>query len=450
MSDDAPDDLARSAALFRRATEPVFILDRQRRVRFVNPAWEALTGTSAEAVRGQVCATTRRSDKPLSPLLHALAPPPEVLAGSPARARRPVPPARTGPPWWEVDFLPVSDADGFLGVVGRVSVQSGPPPRPGDRVLGEPLAALRDRAAAAYDFDLYAGDTPAMARVAAQARLAAATPAPVLVTGPPGCGKRTLARVVHHRGVTRSAGFVALDADGLPAAALTAVLFGSNGLAAPERLGTLYLRRPERLPREVQAQLADWLAGRAPDRGPRLVAGTDADPATGPMLETLYHALNVLPITLPGLRERMADLPALADRLLARMRGAGLTTVSGLTPAALESLTAHDWPDNLRELDAVLAEAAGRASSSHIDAGDLPAEFGRRAALERTPGGPPPRPLELDKVLEQVERRLIELALKRHGGNKSRAAEMLNVWRPRFYERLKALGIAPADGPAGG
>jgi DNA-binding NtrC family response regulator len=111
--------------------------------------------------------------------------------------------------------------------------------------------------------------------------------------------------------------------------------------------------------------------------------------------------------------------------------------VTALTPAAWEVLRAHTWPGNVAELYAVLAGACGRASAERIDAPDLPLHLrmgSKSAAAEE-------RPLPLKELLEGAERRLIELALRRAGGNKSRAAELLAVWRPLLLRRMSALGI---------
>ena len=104
-------------------------------------------------------------------------------------------------------------------------------------------------------------------------------------------------------------------------------------------------------------------------------------------------------------------------------------------------MRAYPWPGNLRELYSVMQGACWRVQGAHIDAVDLPANLRLAVQLERTSASTSERPLALDHVLEQVERRLIVLALRRAKGNKSRAAEWLSVWRPRLLRRMEALGI---------
>jgi DNA-binding protein Fis len=427
------------AEFFQRGTDPLFVLDRRRRVRFVNPAWEALTGWPAARAYGLLC--TRRATREPAPLAAALAPPGDVLAGAVGRIRRPVPPAKAGPPWWDITFFPFRDERGVLGVLGRIQPAGapGPAPRPTPAV---PLF-LRQRIAARFGFETLQSDSPAVGRAAEQARLAGQSRAPVWVGGPAGCGKLWLARVLHHQGVTREQPFLTVDCAGLPAVAAAAVLFGDSGLGRPDRLGTLYLREPARLPRDLQLRLIDWLAEREP-AGPRLIAGSRTGPVAdilaGRLLDDLYHQLAVVPITLPPLRDRIGDLPALAERLLDRLRGPDGPAVA-VAPEALDLLRAYDWPGNLRELGEVLAEAARAAAGGPITPAHLPASLHQAVERAQAPRRPREPVLLLDDVLEQVERRLIRQALALTGGNQTEAAKKLGVWRPRLIRRIKDLGL---------
>src|SRR5207302_5687471 len=105
-------------ALFQHTRDAVFVLSRRRRLLFVNRAWEALTGQSATVARGLTC-TRRSSDRPLAALARTLCPPPEVMEGRSARAMRAVPGAAAGPPWWEIEYLPLADESGVIGIIGK-------------------------------------------------------------------------------------------------------------------------------------------------------------------------------------------------------------------------------------------------------------------------------------------------------------------------------------------
>ncbi len=265
-------------------------------------------------------------------------------------------------------------------------------------------------------------------------RLACQTRGPVLVLGEPGAGKEWIARTLHQESVSREQAFAGLDCGKLPASALEAVLFGPL-LLSRAGVGTVYLKDPHKLPRELQARVAEVLAATAP--APRILAGCSGDPLAevqaGRLLPDLHFALSALAIVVPPLRERMADLPMLVERMLGRL-AEGERALKGLSAEALDVLRGHLWPGNLLELHTVLAEACRQASGERIEVNDLPWYL-------RNPAPAPERSLPLDTLLEQVERRLILLALQKARNNKTRAAEILAIWRPRLLRRMEALGI---------
>ncbi len=182
--------------------------------------------------------------------------------------------------------------------------------------------------------------------------------------------------------------------------------------------------------------------------GPRVVAGSASDLTAESrslrVLEEFRCLLGTLMIELPPLRERLADLPALAETLLRRAAelhpDAGREGPPSLTVEALDVVRSHGWPGNLRELYAVLAGALARSPSGRIEASALPMALRLASQPERAARGE--RPLPLATILEEAERRLIQLALKQAKGNKTRAAELLGVYKPLLYRRMTALGLA--------
>src|SRR5579883_2332051 len=311
---DAPPPRRRSRwpDLFRDAARPAFVLNRHRRLRFVNAAWEELTGRAFADVAGMAC--VRKG--PTEPLFRALAPPPDAAARPAVTVRRPAPPHPAGPPWWDVTFVPVPAADGPAGFLGLIEVVSPEPPAP-PRKVPAAVAGLLARHAAGFPFELFAGGSPDADRLLAQTRLAARTTVPVWITGGPGAGKETLARVIHHQGAARERAFVGLDCGGVQPYLVESLLFGHGGLAASGRIGTLYLKAPAALPRDLQRRIADWLVGPGP--APRPVCGAAApaadDVRAGRLLPEFHADLSVIELRLPPLRDRAADLPRLADRL---------------------------------------------------------------------------------------------------------------------------------------
>ncbi len=435
-------------AFFQRTGEPLFLLNRQRRILFVNWAWEKLTGIPAAQVRGLACTRRQSSETgPWSDLARVLCPPRQVLQGQGAIVRRSVS-EPSGRRLWDIAFFPLQDADGLLLVVGKIK------PVAVDEAAAiidvpEKLIARRRQLAERFRLDSWDDASPVLRRVSEQIRLAGQTRAPVLIVGGPGTGKRHLARTIHHLGVQRERNFAALQCSGLPEPALNAALFGENGLLYQPGMGTIYLAEPARLPRDLQMRLVDFLAEANDDR-PRLMAGCRVPPEeeikTGRLSEELLCALGTLVISLPLLRERVTEIPELANRILERLHGRDEGPMPKLTPAALEILQTYSWPGNWRELGQVLAEARSPGKDNRIDAADLPSYLRLAVKMGQAVPVESDRQLPLDSLLEQAERRLIQHALKLAGGNKTRAAAILSIWRPRLLRRMEALGIKDSEG----
>lgn len=420
---------------WRAALEPLFLVSGQRRLLYANPAWEALTGIAFVDARGRGC--RRRSATaavdPLEQVLTAIAPPADACRGRSCQVRRRAPGPRLA--WWEIDYFPWSDANGLLGILGKIRLieEAGP----AHAVLPEKLVQLRARHAGAYRAECWQSDAPVMKRLAAQLRLAAAVQVPALVQGPPGSGKEWAARTIHQLGEQRERFFAAFDAR-LSAAALADLLSAGRHW----QIGTLYLKDVERLPRDAQAMLIQRLETESAEPLPRLLAGSsvnlDDEVRGGRLLAELHGKLTALTVQTPGLAERLIDLPRLLDDLLPRAGEAAGCPARGVGAAALACLRQYHWPGNLAELYQALVQACGRAQGEQIEVDHLP--FYLRGAP-----APPESPLPLDDILAKVERRLIELALRLAGDNKARAAEFLSIWRPRLLRRLEQLGLESKD-----
>lgn len=437
--------------LWQRSPDALFLLNGQRRLLFVNSAWTTLTGLPSADVLRFACRRYRKAlPGTARALLAPLAPPPEVLRGQPARVRRLVISADATRRWCDLDFSTFHDARGRLRILGKISVlePAAAPAAP----LAESLVALRAEVAQRYRLDQVDESDPAGRRVLAQARLAAQTRATVLIVGEPGAGKQWLARAIHYQGPSDPT-FATLDCSRLPAPAFVGLLFGATTPAVRNPAGTLYLKDPAALPRDVQARLCDWLGEPEANR-PRVIAGLSIEPTllveTGRLLPELHCGLATVVITLPPLRDRMAEMTTLVERLLKRANSDGEPAVAGLTPDAWEFLRHYQWPGNLRELFAVVRAARVRSGGQPIDTGHLPAHLRQAVILDRTPGRSAERPIPLDDLMAQVERRLIQLALRiteqkkskeDTRGRKARAAEVLGINVPRLLRRMEALGI---------
>jgi DNA-binding NtrC family response regulator len=167
--------------------------------------------------------------------------------------------------------------------------------------------------------------------------------------------------------------------------------------------------------------------------------------AKGKFRTDLAYALSTLTIRLPSLKSRREDVPLLAQHFLEEKNAAGDKQLSGFAAAAMELLTTHDWPGNLDELATVVREACERAAGPQVQSADLPESL--HLALHGA--AHPLRELEsiqLDEFLAEIEKELLQRALKASRGNKSKAAQMLGISRQRLLRRLAQLGLGPAIG----
>jgi DNA-binding NtrC family response regulator len=469
-------------AFFQHCAEPLFVLDRRGRLLFVNHAWETLTGMAKEQAHVLVC----RRSQPVSAndsveeiVAHALTPPPEVRRGACGRVRRLVPlsplhlggdgkEAGTTPllygrgadmaVWWEVEFLPLlqqGEQGGYL-IVGRIRpVQA--VERLRDKPLSEKLVNLRQQRMERFGLDAWASSLPSLRRLVEQVRLASQVTTPVLLLGEEGTGKQTLARTIHYLSACREGACAVLDCRYLPPAAISNLLFhpSESGNPGVRGLAAVYLREPAYLPRDVQLLLCERIfrpvsEGPSPEGalGPRIFAGCTTPLVqavrSGRMLEELACALGALVIEVPPLRERLADLPLLVGRLLPRACAGRETPITSLSADAWALLRSYSWPGNLRELYNVLRIACAHARGEQLRASDFPTEL-RRAVYREPPPPPVDKSLPLEHLLEEAERRLIQLALQRVGGRKARAARLLGIPRPRLWRRMNKLGIADTE-----
>jgi DNA-binding NtrC family response regulator len=300
--------------------------------------------------------------------------------------------------------------------------------------LAARLAAARPVAS-----DFVAAD-PAMRQLVAAADRAAASELPVLIEGEAGVGKAALARRIHARSARASAPFVDADCRDRNEAELEAVLFGTGrapGLAEAADGGVLLLRGVETLSAALQARLLRLIetrdlfragAARAIPADVRVIStcrgDLDAFVRSGRLQEGLFDRLDGLRFRLPPLRERLADVGALASHFLA-VHGRGRLH---LTPEALERLREMPWPGNVAELLIAIRWAAARAAGDRVDAPDLAVPAGSRGGLELAQGLP----------LRKVERAYIEAALQRNRGHRGRTARELGIDPKTLYNKLGA------------
>ncbi|MCA7972052.1 sigma-54 dependent transcriptional regulator [Burkholderia sp. AU39826] len=311
------------------------------------------------------------------------------------------------------------------------------------------------------------GVSAAMRDVQKQVGRAAMSDATVLLTGETGTGKEVAARVLHAASARHAGPFVAVNCAAIPADLLESELFGHRrgaftgahadraGRLIEADGGTLFLDEIGDMPAAMQAKLLRALQERqvmplGADRPAaidiRVVAATHRDLAAavadGTFREDLFYRLNVIPLHLPPLAERVADILPLATHFLGR--AAGMRPLH-LTNDAQRALLDYRWPGNVRELRNVMERAAALAPGPAVSAADL----GLPAVPAREPGADavPVHLLDmpLPDALATVERAAILRALERANGNRAEAARQLGIGRQSLYARMANLGIERDD-----
>ena len=292
----------------------------------------------------------------------------------------------------------------------------------------------------------------------------------VLIAGPPGSGKETVARLIHGASPRARNEFVAISAAGMTPERVDSELFGEEleggrpakiGVFERAHGGTLYLDEVADMPRETQSRILRVLVEQRFRRvggdadvqvDVRVVSSTSRDLreeiTAGRFREDLFHRLNVVPVTVPGLAERREDIPELIDYFITRICEATGMSRRGLADDALATLQVRAWPGNLSQLrnnvERMLILAAGDPSEA-ITADMLPGD----AAISdqsSSMGADKIIALPLREAREVFERDYLAAQIMRFGGNISRTAAFIGMERSALHRKLKSLGVSPARG----
>jgi DNA-binding NtrC family response regulator len=439
------------------ATEqPIYVLDADRRLIYLNTACCDWLGVPAEALLGLACryAAAAESAGPQA-VADLLCPPPDAFHGRSGQAL--LAKARTdgGLTYRRATYYPLADDPQRLAVV--VVLVAGSDEPPGAAAIESAAEAqapelhtlaaqCRARLQGWHAIERLAGHSPAMRRVRAQVQAAAASSATVLVMGPPGSGREFICRAIHYHRSRDVRPLIPLECAILERELLAASLDALIDPAAPPDIppATLVLNDVDALSAELQQELASRL--RSPTPGLRIAATARkslfALTAEGAFHPELAGALSTITIELPMLAQRRDDIPLLAQFMVEELNVQGERQLGGCTPAALDLLVQYHWPGDVAELVDTIRQAHARAKTDQIDVADLP-EHIRLLAEPALQPRRAPAPIRLEEYLRQIETELIGRAMRAARGNKAKAARLLGLTRPRLYRRLVQLGLEP-------
>jgi transcriptional regulator with PAS, ATPase and Fis domain len=329
-----------------------------------------------------------------------------------------------------------------------------------------------------YSISSFVGVSPASLELKHRARRAAQLDTTVLLLGETGSGKELLAHGIHAASGRAGRAFVGINIAAVPETLLEAEFFGvaAGAYTGADRKGrdgkfkiadggTLFLDEVGDMPLQVQAKLLRVLQEQEIEPlgsnniikvDVRVIAATSHDlkqlVAEGKFRSDLYYRLNVLPIVLPPLRERVADLDALCEHLLEQIATRTGMPQRELTPSARAVLAAYDWPGNVRELRNALEQAGMLTDSISLTAKDfasiLTTDMQQTLSLrpatqvEPTPAPPVDMPVRpLAEAVAELEKNLIRAALENTSGNKASAARLLGISRATLYQKIEEFDL---------
>jgi DNA-binding NtrC family response regulator len=333
-----------------------------------------------------------------------------------------------------------------------------------ERQLRDENTDLKKRLDMRYGYDAIVGRDYKMQRIYDTIESVAATKATVLITGESGTGKTLIARALHHNSTRKAAPFVEVNCGALTESLLESELFGykrgaftgansdkQGKFAAAER-GTIFLDEVHNSSPMLQMKLLRILQDKEfePVGGNetlqadvRVVLATNVDLAkeveTGNFRRDLYYRINVVSIHMPPIRERVSDVPMLAEHFLQRFAKENGKAIKGIDEAAADLLVRYTWPGNVRELENCIERAVVLTRNETLTPDDLPPQM--RQGAEEAPARAGDDVVPLKTWLEDPERRYIEHALRVNNGNRQETAKALDINRTTLFNKMRKYGL---------
>jgi len=332
--------------------------------------------------------------------------------------------------------------------------------------LAAEVEVLRGEISTLVQTERIVGNSPAMQEVYKTVGKVAKSDATVLVTGESGTGKELVAEALHYNSNRRAGPLVKVSCAALPETLLEAELFGhekgsftgamtqrrgrfemaDKGTIFLDEIGEMSLQTQTKLLRVLQDHKIERVGSSLPIKGDlRIIVATNKDlqkqVEQTKFRDDLFYRLNVIHINMPPLRERKEDIPALVEHFLAKHRYSATAQPAAISEEALRRLMEYDWPGNVRELENVVERAVVLSRGQIITSRELP--FGDHEG-DHDEDGTDELPSEksfFKKSVAQFEKDLIMKALRDATGNRSKAAEMLGIYRRLLYAKIKEYGL---------
>jgi two-component system nitrogen regulation response regulator NtrX len=309
------------------------------------------------------------------------------------------------------------------------------------------------------------GQSSLMAQIRQAVEKIAPTNSRVFISGPPGCGKELLARLIHSRSRRAANAFVAVNCATMEPDRIEIELFGVENNDGPRKIGllelahngTLFLDEVGDMPLETQGKVLRVLVDQTFTRvggtqrvqvDARVISSTSCELRTeigsGRFREDLYHRLNVVPVRVPPLAERRDDIPQLVAHFMKRLSAASGLAIREIGDDAMAVLQAHSWPGNVRQLRNVVERLlilATDDAAQAISADLLPSDLGAGAQWGGSSRSDLVISLPLREAREIFERDYLIAQINRFGGNISRTAAFIGMERSALHRKLKSLGV---------
>lgn len=434
--------------LLESSLSPIYLCDAQGRFAFGNAAFEKWLDVSVEKLVGlPMPYSTATTGAAVMEVTSSLAPPPDAYQGARRQAVIAAPLPTGATTRRRVDFVPLPAENDDCAVLAIVApVESNELDLP-DAVANSAaahaaLAELRRSVGSRFMLPQLIGSSRPLRHIREQLQLAAISGARTLIVGPPGSGREHVARTIHQLrggGALAPLQGAAASAEQLQAAVMALL---RRPQAVPGTKPTLLVLDVDQLDSAAQLELSGLL--QLP--GMEFTTLATARRSLHRLAQRsryrsdLAYALSTLTLKLPALNKRPEDVPLLAQFFLEQANAQGGKQLSGFSPEALDDLAGYEWPGNIQELSQVVAEACAQARGLTITPAELPSIL--RIAADAV--AHPKREVEkiqLDAVLEEVEKEILGRALTLARNNKTLAAELVGISRQRLIRRLVQFGL---------